>query len=335
MDDTGLKRVDVHSHVVPLELPDFHRRFGNARWPTVQRTCDAHTRIIQDGKVYREIDESYFGHDARLRFLDNSGIHRQIISPLPVLLPYWPSPTEATSACRWLNQAISSYVARHPTRFVGFGTVALHDLPGSLALLDQIRDLGLVGLEIGTTYGGSEYSGRAFNDFFAAAAERRIPILIHPLEGAGMGRLDDAIIRFSVGVMTDTALATTNLLLAEVLVENPALRVCLSHGGGSFFWILPRLRGMLTAQYGQDHARLLEDAMRRVWVDSASLGVENLHYLSRHLGLSHILIGSDFPAAARTDPGERLREAGLWNHPAVCHLNAEEFLGTENGPNHN
>ena len=166
-------------------------------------------------------------------------------------------------------------------------------------------------------------------EFFATAAERGVPVLIHPLEGAGMGRLDDELVRFSVGVMSDTSLAAASLLLAGVLVDHPQLRICLSHGGGAVFWILPRLERMLVGSVGVDRARELVAAMQRVWVDSASLGVENLVYLEGRLGLDQLMIGSDFPAAARMDPGGALRETDHWSHPGVCHDNVEQFLGVD------
>jgi aminocarboxymuconate-semialdehyde decarboxylase len=320
-------RVDVHAHLCAAEVPDFAEHFGDARWPVVRPQADGALAIMRDGHLYRPIDDRYFGAASRIRFLDAHGIDIQVVSPLPVLLPHWAPPAEATEVARWLNASVAEHVAQRPDRLVGLGTIAPHDPASTSAVLDQIVDLGLAGIEIGTTYGGAELGDGPVVELFAEAAERGIPVLIHPLEGAGMGRLDDALVRFSVGVMSDTSLAAASLLIAGVLVDHPSLRICLSHGGGSFFWILPRLERMLVGAVGADRGRELVAAIERVWVDSASLGVENLDYIEHRIGLDRFVIGSDFPAAAGMDPGAALREAGHWTHPSVCHENVERFLG--------
>lgn len=322
-------RVDVHSHLCPAELPDYATHFTDPRWPVVTREADGGLVIMRNGRAYRPIDDRYFGVDSRIRYLDHHGIDIQVVSPLPVLLPHWAPPAHASEAARWHNAAIADFVAKRPDRFVGLGTIAPHDPAGTIDVLDQILDLGLAGIELGTTYAGHELGDPPIVDLFAAAAARNIPILIHPLEGVGMGRMDNELIRFSVGVMSDTALATTSLLLAGVLADHPQLRICLSHGGGTFFWILPRLRGMLTGAVGSDRAAELLAAIARVWVDSASLGIENLTYLQGHLGLDHLVIGTDFPAAARADPAAALRAIEHWSHRGICHENAERFLGLD------
>jgi aminocarboxymuconate-semialdehyde decarboxylase len=329
MADAAPLRVDVHSHLCPAEMPDFAERFADPRWPVVQTQADGALVIMRGGRRYRPIDDRYFGADSRIRFLDEHDVDVQAVSPLPVLLPHWAPPQQASEVARWLNAAVADHVAQRPDRLVGLGTVAVHDPSSIPAVLDQIVDLGLVGVEIGTTYGGRELGDGPVVEFFATAAERGIPVVIHPLEGAGMGRLDNELVRFSVGVMSDTSLAAASLLLAGVLVDHPQLRICLSHGGGAFFWILPRLERMLVGSVGVDRARELVAAVQRVWVDSASLGVENLTYLEARLGLDQLVIGSDFPAAAHMDPGGALRETGHWSHPGVCHHNVERFLGVD------
>src|SRR5207249_5842925 len=98
----------------------------------------------------------YFGEDSRIRFLDQYEIGVQVVSPLPVLLPHWAPPREASEVARWQNEAIADFVAKRPDRLIGLGTVAPQDPSGTLPVLDQVVDLGLAGVEIGTTYGGSE-----------------------------------------------------------------------------------------------------------------------------------------------------------------------------------
>lgn len=324
--DSTTRRIDVHSHLCPIDLPDFASRFGDIDWPVVHHGDDGSLRIMRGGDTYRPIDDHYWRHEPRVEFLDRHGIDRQAVSPLPVLLPYWAPAKEASEVCRWQNEAVARFVGERPDRFVGLGTVALQDPAAATTGLDQIVELGLAGVEIGTTYAAMELGSAAFAAFFASAAERDIPILLHPLEGGGMGRMDDRVVRFSVGVMTDTSIAATTMLLAETLVRQPTLRLCLSHGGGSFFWILPRLRMMLEGIHGRQQASAMIDAMTGCWVDTASLGTENLHYLDGMLGIDRMVIGSDYPAAAAVDPCAATDAMGWADHPDINHANAERFF---------
>ena len=127
----------------------------------MQARADGALVTMRDGRRYRPIDDRYFGADSRIRFLDEHDIDVQIVSPLPVLLPHWAPPRQASEVARWLNGAVADHVAQQPDRLVGLGTVALRDPSSIPAVLDQIVELGLVGVEIGTTYGGaSSVTGR-------------------------------------------------------------------------------------------------------------------------------------------------------------------------------
>lgn len=319
-------RIDVHAHIFPAELPDFAERFGDPRWPTLHRGPQGAT-IQRSGQPYRPVDEQYWSVYHRLAFLDRHGIDHQVVSPLPVLLPHW-APEEAASAfCRWQNDELARYVGQHPDRLSALGTVPVHHPAAAIEALDHVGSLGLAGIEIGTTASGSEFDDAAHGELFAAAAERGISVLVHPLEGEGLGRMDNAVVRFGVGVLADTAIAAAFLLLAGTLRQNPALRLCLSHGGGAFFWTLPRLQGMLERFVGPDEAQEMVSAVSRVWVDTASLGTPNLTYLAEMLGREQLVVGSDFPATADVDPFEHLDRVGWLDDAGIMGENARRFLG--------
>lgn len=319
-------RIDVHAHLFPSELPDFAARFADPRWPTLAR-ADGVAMINRGGSPYRPVDERYWSAGQRLAFLDRHGIDHQVVSPLPVLLPHWAPAEAAAEFCRWQNEELARYVAAHPDRFSAFGTVPVQHPEAALAALDQVQDLGLAGIEIGTSAQGGELDDAAHGELFAAAAERSVSVLVHPLEGEGLGRMDNAMVRFGVGVLADTAIAGAHLLLAGVLRRHQDLRMCLSHGGGALFWSLPRLRGMLERFVGQEEADALVAAVSRVWVDTASLGTPNLQYLAALLGPDRLVLGSDFPATADVDPLEHLAALGWADDPDLMAGNALRFLG--------
>jgi len=319
-------RIDVHAHLFPEELPDFADRFGDQTWPTLER-ADGRAVIHRGGGPYRPVDHHYWSAKSRIDFLDGRGIDHQVVSPLPVLLPHWAPEREAAEFCAWQNEAIARHVATHPDRLSGLGTVPVQHPDAAARELDHVAELGLVGVEIGTTAAGAELDGETHRQFFDAAADRGISVLLHPLEGEGLGRMDNPVVRFSVGVLADTGVAATFLLLSEAMRRRPDLRLCLSHGGGAFFWALPRLRGMLDRFLGAEEAAAMVDAMRGVWVDTASMGPPNLRYLEEVLGRDRIVLGSDYPATADVDPLEHLVALGWDSDDAVMAGNARAFLG--------
>ncbi|MGE3448782.1 MAG: amidohydrolase family protein [Microbacteriaceae bacterium] len=321
-------RIDVHSHLCPSELPDFAGRFADERWPAVRHGPDG-SSLVRNGAVYRRIDDRYWGLGRRLEYLDRHGIDMQVVSPLPVLLPAWAPREQAAQACDWLNEAVAAFVAQRPDRLVGFGTAALHDPSTIESTLRHVRELGLAGVEIGTIYGGLRLGAEEVRAFFTLAAEWDLPVLVHPLEGAPADPHQppiDPAIRFSLGVTTDTALAAASLCLSGTLREAPRARVCLSHGGGSYYWTRPRLRQVIEA------ARGLEAANSAIsgddfWVDTAMVAAGNLRYLADCVDRTRMLIGSDYPATSSLDPLAALAEVGWDDDPAIAHRNASRFLG--------
>ena len=39
-------RVDFHTHIIPEDFPDMADKYGDDRWPTMNRTCDCGAEIM-------------------------------------------------------------------------------------------------------------------------------------------------------------------------------------------------------------------------------------------------------------------------------------------------
>jgi aminocarboxymuconate-semialdehyde decarboxylase len=320
----------VHAHLFPQGLPDFAARHADPHWPNLVQQDETSAVIVQDGEVYRRVDASYWAVEPRLAWMDEVGVDRQVVSPLPILLTYWAPPAAAMDYARRQNEAIAAFVAGAPDRLLGFGTVPLQDPTLSVTALEEIQRLGLAGVEIGSHAGGMEFDRPELRPFFEAAASLGLPVFLHALEGEGLGRVDNHLVRFGIGVPADTGLTAAYLLSSGLLHELPALRLCLSHGGGSFFWSLPRIRRLLAVEQGKDRAEELVAAIRRVYVDTAGLDHSNVGFLLGQLSPDRLLVGSDYPAARRSAPLACLD--GPLPSPLrhqIAAANASSFLGEE------
>lgn len=292
-------RIDFHTHVVP-PLPDHARRYGDARWPEFLVDGDR-GRLVRDGVVVRTVPSSSWSPAARLEDMDAVGVDRQVLSPLPPVICDWADPEPAREWCVALNDGIAAMVAGRPDRFAGLGTVPLQHPEQALAVLERARAAGLRGVEIGTTGGDRELDHPALRPFFAAAAEWGMVVFVHPLllgtTVPWTPRISGAELTFGLGMVTDTAIAASRLVLGGVTEELPALRICLAHGGGTFAWMLPRI----AKAWDGGHARTVAELAAGVHVDSVVYAQANLTHLCAVLGADRVVFGTDYPLPAQDD----------------------------------
>jgi len=301
--------VDLHTHVLSDRLPDLATETGDARWPRlVPGTDGPDTGEVRQGEtVFRVVQRPCWDGDARVADMDRHQVDYQVVSPMPLALTYWAEPEAALRFARAQNDEISAMVAASGGRLRGLGTVPLQDPARAAAELARCRDeLGLDGLEIGTVVAGRELDHPELRPFFRAAAEQDVPLFVHPIDGSGVLRCSSPLYDFALGMHADGALAATALVYGGVLRELRDLRICLSHGGGSFPWTHPRLRLMRS----KDRAAL-DDDVRRLWADCLVFDALHLPLLISRYGADHVVLGSDYPfiPPAMHDPRQPLAEA--------------------------
>jgi aminocarboxymuconate-semialdehyde decarboxylase len=292
-------RVDFHTHVV-VDVPDFAARYHDPRWPSFEVDRGV-GRLSRDGRVVRRLAPSAWSAASRVEDMDAAGIDVQVLSPIPPLVCDWPEPELAARWCEHINEGIASMVVGNPGRFAGLGTVPLHH-PGLAAeSIEHAHSLGLAGVEIGTDAGGRELDDPALSDFFAAASGLGMLVFVHPLilgeAVAWTDRFAGAEVAFGLGMTTDTAIAAARLVFGGVTSRHPDLKVCLSHGGGTFFWAFPRIAHMWDKRGERPAAELV----RHVYVDSVVYQPENLNYLCQRIGDDHVVFGTDYPLPAQDD----------------------------------
>ncbi|MGH9175108.1 MAG: amidohydrolase family protein, partial [Vicinamibacterales bacterium] len=149
--------------------------------------------------------------------------------------------------------------------------------------------------------------------FWERAESLRLPILVHPHDPAGVGRMGDYYLRNLVGNPVETALAGARLIFGGVLERFPELRVILSHGGGA----LPQLIGRLRHGYAaRPEAQLrVSDpvaSLRRLHYDTIVFNPEPLRNLVATVGAGQVVLGTDYPFdMGEPDPVNVIRQAGL------------------------
>ena len=109
---------------------------------------------------------------------------------------------------------------------------------------------------------------------------------------------------FGAGLPGETGVAAAGLLASGALLRRrPGARLCLAHAGGTLPWLLPRLdKGELIKNPDTPPERLPSALARSLYSDSLTYDVESLLLAMHRYGADHVMLGTDYPFAARESP---------------------------------
>lgn len=292
-------KIDVHTHILPPELPDLRARYGYEGFVSLERHGTGCAQMMIDGEPFRTIESNAWDPRRRLEECDGSGVAVQVLSTVPVMFSYWANPEHALDLAKLLNDHIAGVVAATPTRFVGLGTLPMQSTPLALRELERcVHELGLAGVEIGTHVNGWNLEHPALFPIFEAAAELGAAVFVHPWDMLGKDRMDKYCLGWLVGMPAETSLAICSMIFGGVLQRLPNLRICFAHGGGAFPGTIGRIdhgfreRPDLCAIAGNTSPR---DYLGHFYLDSLVHDPELLRYIVRLVGADRVALGTDYP----------------------------------------
>lgn len=303
-------RVDFHTHIFPEKLPQLGARYGDERWPRLEKDGDSAVQIMVGSTAYRKIGSEAWTLSRRLEDMDREGVDIQVVSPTPITFGYWGKAEACLELSRYQNDFIARLVSENPRRFIGLGTVPMQDPEAAIREMTRVRrELKLAGIEIGASVDGKGLHVPELRDFFKAAVELACPIFVHPTnepwsvpeqhKRAALPGLYQ-----TVGMPGETTFAAATLILGGVMNEIPGLRVCLAHGGGALCWTVSRM------DYFWAHTTIAKsrlpvsplEIVRSFWADTLTYDVDNLILLKARLGAEKLMVGTDYPFDAREIP---------------------------------
>jgi aminocarboxymuconate-semialdehyde decarboxylase len=322
--------IDTHTHFVPDSIGPEPRR--NPLWPSIERRDGGGAAVMVGGKVFRVIDSRSW--DARRRIDDMmvDDVEVQVVSPMPELLSHWFPAKDADLLCRQINGGIAELCAAHPRHFIGIGMVPMQDHSLALHRLQEIKSLGLRGIEIGTHINGISLGDSRLHDIYAAAEEAGLAVMIHPLHPLGLDRMGGRPELAAVAAFPlETAFAAVSLMTHGVTERFPELRILLSHGGGALPWILPRLRHAhtigppLNSLFPRDPGEMVKG----FYYDTILYDREALDYLALKVGRDRLVAGSDYPFTIKQVRPAEFAELALGMAREALANNAGRLLGLE------
>jgi aminocarboxymuconate-semialdehyde decarboxylase len=319
--------VDIHTHVVPNSLADLPAR--HRLWPTLEMHEAGRAALMIDGKPFREIDSRSWDVERRMHDMAADGTDVQVLSPMPELLSHWLPADLADHLARIMNDHIVEMIARAPDKFRGIGMVAMQDVELATKRLDDIKRQGLHGVEIGTHIDGVPLGDPKFLPFYAGAEELGLLVFVHPLHPVGVERIGGPKELAATAVFPlETALAATSLLAGGVLERFPRLNVLLSHGGGAFPWIAPRIEFVwkMAAPWSKAIVQAPSETLKRFWYDTIVYSPASLRFLADQVGADRLVVGSDYPFVIRQPAPGAFAASALGD--VSFDANAAALLGT-------
>ena len=324
--------IDIHTHIMPPAWEDLARKYGAPGWPAVRPAGGCKAMIMLGDREFRLVTEQCYSPARRLADMDQEGLTRQLISPIPVHFCYWGAPDVTAEFARIQNDFIARTVDENPSRFVGAGTVAMQSARHAIAELERMKALGLRVVEIGTNVNGRDLDDPEIVDILEAAAALGLAVFAHPWSCIGEERMRAFYLPHMVGLPAETSLAISRLIFGGVLDRLPNLRIVFAHAGGTFVPLLGRIDHGFAVRA---EARKIIDQppsayLPRLYFDSITHDPRLLESLCATAGSDHVMLGSDYPfdmgVAHPLDQlaGTRLTGQDLDN---ILFRTAERFLG--------
>jgi aminocarboxymuconate-semialdehyde decarboxylase len=279
------RTIDVHAHCA---IPAALAAAGEARIANVPAVTTRYPGLQQVA-------------DERMRAMDEQGIDMEALSINPVWYGWERDVVEKVIDIQ--NDALASFTAAHPERFVAFASIALQYPDLAVAQLEKaIKRQGLRGVAIGGSVAGVDFAHPKFNPVWAKCEELSILVFIHPQTPAGLADRyrGNGMLSNSIGNPLDTTIALSHLIFEGTLDRYPGLRILAAHGGGYFGSYAPRSdHGCLVFPENCDKSIVLKkkptEYLRDIYVDNIVFTPEAMRHLGAEIGYERIMLGSDFP----------------------------------------
>ena len=292
-------KVDIHTHIVPRELPRFKEKYGYGGFIQLEHYAPCHARMVRDdGKVFREIRKNCWDVEARLKDCDAHGVTLQVLSTIPILFSYWTKPAHGLDVAKFLNDHIAEIVSGCPKRFASLATLPLQAPDLAVKELERSMRNGFSGVQIGSHIGEWNLDDENLFPVFQAAEQLGAAVFVHPWDMMGDSRMPKYWLPWLVGMPAEASLAICSMIFGGVFERLPKLRVAFAHGGGAFPGTFGRIQhGFETRPdiCAVNKNKSPRSYLGKFYVDSLVHDADTLRFIVNVFGEDRVALGTDYP----------------------------------------
>jgi aminocarboxymuconate-semialdehyde decarboxylase len=310
--------IDVHAHYVPPQLiAAIKARGGDIGVRLAPADGGKEALAFDYGFKVRPFFPRLVEPVAdRHTWLDEQTIDHQIVGTWPDIFGYGLPREHCIAWHRMLNDTLAEWTADNARRFSWISSVPLTDAEAAAAELERTMNNGAIGVIISANIESKNIGELPLDPFWRKAEALGLPVLLHPVLSSAVPRVG----KFALGQIAhytyDTTLGIGSLIMAGVLDRFPSLKLLLSHGGGTYPYLVGRfdvMHGRMD-KVGQGNVAAAAPSAyaSRMAYDSIVHAPRTLRFLIETVGCDNVHLGTDysFPPADMA-PLALLRAAGL------------------------
>ncbi|HRJ16472.1 MAG TPA: amidohydrolase family protein, partial [Saprospiraceae bacterium] len=291
-------KIDMHTHILPERLPNFAEKFGYGDFIHLVHHQPGRAQMMKGDTFFREIEANCWDPELRIREYAQHRTQVQVVCTIPVMFSYWAEPDDCLDLSRFLNDHIAQLVHDYPKNYIGLGTVPMQDADTAIRELQRLKDMGIVGIQIGSNINDRNLNEPEFFPIFQACQDLSLAVMVHPWNMMGEADMRRYWLPWLVGMPAETSRAACSMIFGGVLERLPELRVCFSHAGGSFLPTIGRIQHGYNCRpdlVAIDNPKPPTDYLGKFWVDSITHDPVMLRYVLDMVGEDKVTLGSDYP----------------------------------------
>ncbi|KAL9658186.1 hypothetical protein ABK040_013098 [Willaertia magna] len=339
------KKIDMHVHILPKSVPNWSEAFGYGGFINIEQDekNPKFANMMKDGQLFRVVEQNCWDPETRIEEMRKFELTGQVLSTVPIMFNYWAKPNDALTTSMYLNDDIANVCNKYDEHFVGLGTIPMQSPELACQELRRcVEELHLNGIQIGSHINNQNLDDPKLFPIFELAAELNCPILIHPLgfDMVGNDSMKKYWLPWLVGMPTQSTLAICSFIFGGIFEKLPNLKVCFSHGAGSYPYTVGRIQHGFEVRPDlcQVDCKIPPmDFNSRIYSDCITHDEDALNLLLKVVGEDRVMLGSDYPfPLGELHPGKLVEEhSGLsqevkdkilyWNIKDFFNLTKDKF----------
>ena len=288
----------MHTHIMPKKLPLWAEKFGYDGFIHLDHHRKGWARMMQGDHFFREINENCWDPDIRINEYLQFETQVQVVCTIPVLFAYFAKPDHGLEVAQFLNDDLANLVQKYPKQYIGLGTVPMQAPDLAVKELHRIKDIGLVGIQIGSNIENKNLNEPEFHEVWEACEKLDLAVMVHPWNMMGKQYMERYWLPWLVGMPAETSRAMCSMIFGGIFDKYPNLRVNFCHASGSFLATLGRVEHGFNCR--PDLVAIDNDVNPReycgkYWVDCITHDPLMLDYILKMQGSKRVTLGSDYP----------------------------------------